>query len=271
MITRNRKIIFIILLIAIINAYTFEVTQAAETTSVLGGGVAINEILINPKGDPSGFDTDNNGTVDDLDEFIELYNTSSNTIDISGWELWDSLALNWYTFPGDADDGTTLLAPGAYAVVVAGVQSGGVLPTMTNPASLIFDAGEGSPAMNNTQDNVVLYDPGADKYIQLIYNGDGVDSPTLSYPGFSASAVLINSVIDFGNDEDGKSLTRYPSGDTNIVIHDSIPGGGNASPTVIHLDKFSQASSNPSIIFIFFALFLLIGLGSLHQFRKRLV
>ena len=224
--------------------------SGAETASVLGGGVCINEILINPKSAAVGFDTDGSGTPDDLDEFIELYNISSQPVDISGWELWDSGMMMWYAFPGTPNGGTTVLPAGAYAVVVAGVQSGGSLPSMTNPESLIFDAGAGSPAMNNTMDNVVLYNPGEDEYVQLLYNGDAVDDPTMSYTGFSPTAVRAGSVEDFGSDEDGKSLVRYPSGDTNVVVHDAIPGAGNASPTVVNLVNFETKQTDPGTYFI---------------------
>jgi len=233
------RFLAIVVLVVIATGALFNVVRSASTTAVLGNGVCINEILIDPSGDSANFDTDSNGTVDDLDEFLELYNSSNSTIDISGWEMWDSLALKWFIFPGNADDGTTLLVAGAYAVVVTKVQSGGQLPTMTNPDSLVFDANVGSAVMNNPMDNVVLYDPGEDEYIQLYYNGDGIDDPTSTYPGFSSTAVRVGSVEDFGYDEDGKSLTRYPSGDTNVVIHDSIPGAGNASPNAVRLDSFN--------------------------------
>lgn len=259
----------IVTIISIIGLSAHNAT-AASTPSILDGGVCINEILINPKSSTSGFDTDSNGAIDDLDEFIELYNLSTKNIDISGWELWDSLALNWYSFPGSPDDGTTLLKPGAYAVVVSGVQAGGSLPAMTNPDSLIFDAGLGSPTMNNTSDNVVLYDPGDDEYVQLLYNGDGPDDPTSSYPGFSSTAVRVSSIEDFGFDQDGVSLVRNPSGDSNIDKHTAIPGAGDASPTSIKLVKLNAFSSSNiktnQIILLGIIIMIITGL---RFFRKR--
>ena len=157
------KILTILFLVVLAPAGSVSTAQAASTTSVLGGGVAINEILVNPGGSTAEFDTDQNGTVEDRDEFFELYNLGSPTIDISGWELWDSGNLKWFTFPGSADSGTTLLLAGAYAVVIVGVQTGGSLPTMTNPDSLAFDAGKGSAILGNSGDNVVLYDTGDDE------------------------------------------------------------------------------------------------------------
>lgn len=267
----SQKITVASLVVIIILGISSGSARGASTTAVLDGGIAINEILIDPTGDTTSFDTDSSGAADDLDEFLELYNGSSSTIDISGWELWDSGTMLWFTFPGTPDGGTTTLAPGAYAVVVAGVQSGGSLPVMTNPASLIFNAGNGSQTMNNARDNVVLYDPGEDEYIQIFYNGDAVDDPTSSYTGFSSTAVRVGSVEDFGSDEDGKSLTRYPAGDTNVVVHDSIPGAGDASPTsvtVVRLSKPGDLGSRNVFLGMLLVLLALAGLGFI-LLRKR--
>lgn len=260
------KITVASLVITIILGINSVPALGASTTAVLGGGIAINEILIDPTGDTTSFDTDNSGAADDLDEFLELYNDSSSTIDISGWELWDSGVMLWYTFPGAPDSGTTTLAPDAYAVVVAGVQSGGSLPDMTNPNSISFNAGNGSPAMNNSGDNVVLYDPAENEYIQLLYNGDAADDPTSSYTGFSSTAVRVGSVEDFGSDEDGKSLTRYPSGDTNVVVHDSIPGAGDASPTSVTLHSLGQGRKLALLNVFLGVLLAALGLAGLGFF-----
>ena len=230
--------------------------KAADTAAVLGGGVCINEILPDPTGSP-GVDTDGNGIPANGDEFVELYNLSDSSVDISGWQLWDLGRGNWYTFPGDSDDGATVLTSGAYAVVVVEVQLGGSLPTMKNPNSLAFDAAWGSTGvLNNGGDNVVLYDPGEDKYIQLLYNGAAADDPN-SYDAPLASATRIGSIEDWGTYTDGKSLTRYPSGDTNVVKHESIPGADDASPTAIELTSFSATSKamSTSLVLLFLVLF----------------
>lgn len=237
-------------------------SKAADTAAVLGGGICINEVLPDPTDSP-GFDTDSNGTPDDGDEFVELYNLLGSSIDISGWQLWDSGKDNWYTFPGSPDDGTTVLPSDAYAVVVVGVQSGGSLPTMTNPDSLVFDNGSLSAVFNNTGDNVVLYDPGEDEYIQLRYNNDTEDNPPVDYSadGFSTTALRVGQVENWGADADGKSLTRYPSGDTNVVKHESIPGAGDASPTAIQLTFFTATSHKISSIWPGLIVVALLGIS----------
>ncbi|MGB7319022.1 MAG: lamin tail domain-containing protein [Planktotalea sp.] len=167
------------------------------------GGIVINEILVDPNG-ALNFDTDGNGTADATDEYIELYNTSGSPIDISGLELWDAGVGQWFVFPPG-----TILAAGGHAMVLSGVQAGGALPT-GDPGDLFFDAGRGSPLINNGGDNVTLYDPTNDEFVQATYNGDALDDPTLGasgYSGFSGTATRIGSGEDFGNDTDGQSCS----------------------------------------------------------------
>ncbi|MFQ6547109.1 Hint domain-containing protein [Aestuariibius sp. 2305UL40-4] len=192
----------------------------------LRGGLIINEVLVDPNSPGGGpeFDTDGNGTADNTDEFVELYNASDQPIDISGIELWDSAQGNWFTFPAG-----TILQPGARAVVVVGVQAGGSLPT-GGPDDLAFDAGSNGPILNNGGENIVLYDPAADTYISARYNGDALDDPTNSpgYNGFSTTATRIGNGEDFGNDIDGFSIQRFPDG-SDTFVNDQTPTPATAN------------------------------------------
>ncbi|MBT0959463.1 Hint domain-containing protein [Alphaproteobacteria bacterium KMM 3653] len=168
------------------------------------GGIAINEVLVDPNG-ALNFDTDGNGVAEATDEFVELVNTSSSAIDISGLELWDAGAGNYFTFPPG-----TVLQPGGHALVQTGVGAGGSLPA-TGPDDWAFDAGRGTAVFNNTGDNIIVYDPANDEYIAATYNGDTPDDPTAGaagYSGFSATATQSGSGEDMGNDTDGESLQR---------------------------------------------------------------
>ncbi|MEM7335675.1 MAG: ExeM/NucH family extracellular endonuclease [Chloroflexota bacterium] len=196
--------------------------SAADTTSVLAGGITINEVLADPNG-ANNFDTDGDGTAETDDEFVEIYNLSGSTIDIGGFELWDAGADLWFTFPSG-----TMLGAGNYAVVVGDIADGS-LPAVS-AGNLAFSSGSAN-GINNGGDNVVLYDPNNDEYIQIIFNGDAVDDPTAAgdYDGFSVTATLVGTVDDFGSDSDGISLVREPAGDTNVVQHNTI-SADNASP-----------------------------------------
>ncbi len=185
------------------------------------GGIVINEILVDPNG-ANNFDTDGNGTASATDEYIELVNTSNAAIDISGLQLWDQGVGNWFTFP----PGTTLQS-GGHAMVISGVQAGGSLPT-GGPDDLFFDAGRGSALINNGGDNVVVYDPTNDEYIQATYNGDALDDPTATYGGFSGTATRVGFGEDFGSDIDGFSIQRSPDG-SNTFVNNSTPTPGTTN------------------------------------------
>ncbi|MGJ8603831.1 MAG: Hint domain-containing protein [Marivita sp.] len=175
------------------------------------GGIAINEFLVDPNGATHNFDTDGNGSATGGDEFVELINFSGSAIDISGLELWDQGRDNWFTFPPG-----TILQAGAVAVVVRDVQPGGSLPPVTGN-NLAFNANYGSNVLNNPGDNVVIYDPSNDQYIQATYNGDPLLDPTTAsgFSGFSSTATRSGSGENFGNDIDGISLQRLGAGFTN--------------------------------------------------------
>lgn len=177
---------------------------------LLLGGIAINEVLVDPNG-ANNFDTDGNGVARGGDEFLELINTSGSAIDISGLELWDSGRDNWFTFPPG-----TILEAGAVAVVVRNVQNGGNLPAVAGD-NLAFDANYSSNVFNNGGDNLVVYDPANDEFIQATYNGDTLDDPTSGsgYSGFSSTATRVGSGENFGNDQDGFSIQRGGAGFTN--------------------------------------------------------
>jgi hypothetical protein len=185
------------------------------------GGIVINEVLIDPNG-VNNFDTDQNGRARGADEFIELYNTSTGAIDISGVELWDAGRDNWYTFPTG-----TVLQAGARVVVVRNVQNGGTLPSVTGD-DIALDANFGQNVFNNAGDNIVVYDPTNDEFIQATYNNDTLDDPTSGpgYSGFSATATRVGSGEDFGTDNDGRSIQRAPDG-TDDFVNDQVPTPGN--------------------------------------------
>ncbi len=186
--------------------------------STLLGGIAINEVLVDPNG-ANNYDTDGNGTAGNTDEFVELVNLSGSDINISGLELWDMGRGNWFTFPSG-----TILQSGAHAMVMTGVQAGGSLPT-GNPGDLFFDAGLGTAVINNGGDNIVVYDPGSDQYIAATFNGDPLDNPPTDYAGFSATATLSGLSEDFGTDMDGFSIQRAPDG-SSVFVNNVTPTPG---------------------------------------------
>src|SRR5438105_8920385 len=72
-------------------------TPGAANAPILGSDVVINELMFSPI---SG---------DDNDQYVELFNRSANTVDLSGWTLADAIS---FTFPTN-----TVVAPSNYIVV----------------------------------------------------------------------------------------------------------------------------------------------------------
>jgi hypothetical protein len=78
------------------------------TTIPLPSDVRLNEILPAPE----AIDWDGNGTANQRDEWIELYNGAPTAVDISGWVLADMMGDSpRYTIPAE-----TVLQPGEFAV-----------------------------------------------------------------------------------------------------------------------------------------------------------
>jgi predicted extracellular nuclease/PKD repeat protein len=198
--------------------------------------IVFNEVLADPNSASNNFDTDGDGIAETADEFVEIYNTSSRTLDVGGLQFWDAGSDNYFTVPN-----ATTLDANSFMVVVANI-AGGALPSVS--AGNHAYSANGSLSLGNTGDNLVLYDPAFDTYIQAIYNTNTIDTPvgnTTHYTGFSATATRIGSVFDFGSDTDGVSLALSEDGNmSNPVKHNTIgrgttlatPGSSNVEATL---------------------------------------
>jgi len=142
-------------------------------------GVVINEILSDPSGSTTNFDTDGDGMFETNDEFVELFNTSGVDVDISGWTLTDG-GGDTFIFPTG-----TIIPAGEHLVIVGGWSPG------TPPDHILV---EGSDfGLFNNGDNITL--------------SDGMTSAVASYGGDSTAGAE-----DFGAIGDGVSITRSPDG-----------------------------------------------------------
>ncbi len=146
--------------------------------------VIINELLADP---PSGITGDANhdgvGSTTQ-DEFVELLNLSSSPINISGWFINDAISKR-HTFPV----GTTMLAY-QYLTIF-----GGGSPNL--PGINFQLASSGTLSLNNTNEQVFLYDQGGHLIDHVSYGAEG------------------------GKDQ---SLVRFPEGTgSQFALHASIP------------------------------------------------
>ena len=165
-------------------------------------GIVINEILANPDSSVAASDVDGDGSFENDDEFVELYNTGDSPIDIGGWTLnTNDNNAPLITFPA----GTTIPV-GGYLVIMGDWDG-----SNPQPSNFISLDTNGQSFLDNG-DEIILSN-GTDT-IAAIYNGGQNDSQ------------LPDGVTpeDFGNIPDGSSVQRSPDGSDNIVVANPTPG-----------------------------------------------
>ena len=135
---------------------TFELTIEDNDVGA-GSALVINEFMADPNGD-TDTDLNGDGTADSGDEFVEIYNSGSQAVDLSGYQLDDEAEGGGapYTFP----EGTEL-APGAYAVVIG----------EANGRSFGSFTASGVPSLNNGGDDIRLVAPSGTPVAEVTYSG----------------------------------------------------------------------------------------------------
>ncbi|MCW5314447.1 DUF11 domain-containing protein [Nostoc sp. KVJ3] len=188
-----------------------------DTASPNVGKVIINEVLYSE----TGTATNTN------DEFIELYNPSSSSVDLSGFKLADGhLTANdtdntngfTYIFP----NGTTLQS-GKYAVIWIGDNNANHQAT-----GAAFQAWLGqTPKLNNSGDDIWLYDNN-DKIIDYMAYGSGGEINT---PPASILNLWDNTYqSSLAGANPGQSISLTPNGnDTNVSACWEATTSNNAS------------------------------------------
>ncbi len=167
---RNAPILLIALLLTVVS-----VSQADAF-------IMINEILADPPSGAAG-DANQDGTTSSTrDEFVELFNPDTETVDISAWTLEDSVKVR-HEFPA----GTILGANGILVVFGGGDP---VLPGIDWQV-----ASTGSLSLNNTSDAVILRDP---------------------------LGVIIDQIAYGSEAGHNQSLTRAPEGSINPLIQHTL-------------------------------------------------
>jgi hypothetical protein len=136
-------------------------------------------------------------------EYIELYNPTSQNINIVGWLLSETGGST-----SMADTCSAIIKPGMYAVIAADSTIYTAFPYLANPDSTqkVFLAG--SLGLNNEADLVKI----ADVYrtmIDSVYYSDNWYNPNL--PGSGRSLEKINPMLN-GNDGKSWSSCTYPNG-----------------------------------------------------------
>ncbi|MHA7627322.1 lamin tail domain-containing protein [Corallococcus sp. M7] len=164
------------------NASRFDMIPGRVWFTRTAPRVIINEVLANEPALPGGT----------AHEFVELYNTGTAPMDLSGWTLWD--ALN----PQHVFAAGTVLQPGRPLVVFGGPAG---FPAGT-PDTVA--ASSGTLALNNASDTVQLKLP----------DGGGVDR------------------VEYFSTVDAVSINRSPdlTPDAGFVLHTTLTPGLQSSP-----------------------------------------
>jgi hypothetical protein len=122
--------------------------DAMLQTAVRPGSIAVNEVMYAP-GAPEP-------------EWVELVNTRADTVDLRGWSVSDNQSGS----PRPISAASLPLAPGAL-LVLTGDSLGLREARSAIPSRIVAVAG--FPALNNTGDGVVLFDPGGSRVDSMGY------------------------------------------------------------------------------------------------------
>lgn len=145
----------------------------------------------------AGGDANGDGTRSSRwDEFVELYNSGTQPIDLSAYQLIEREGVPFFTFPLNST-----IAPGQFAVVFGG----GDTTTFTNipPGTLVysveivdpnsgFSNGLGKSNLSNTSDRVMLVNPLlADTLFELYWGGPDVSPGAQPIAPFTSHAIYM--------------------------------------------------------------------------------
>lgn len=159
-----------------------------------GPSIVLNEVLYDPSN--SGLLGDANGDgvyVQDEDEFIELLNTGSQPLDVSGWKVYDATALSSATprhvFPAGS------VIPSGTALVLFG----GGTPTGSFGGALVQTTTTGAMNLNNAGDVLTITD--------------------------AQDSVMITFDVTPYSDNPNESYTRSPDITGEFIQHSTVGSG----------------------------------------------
>lgn len=167
--------------------------------------IEITEIMY----DASGTDTNH--------EWIEVYNTSSASIDLSEWYFFSN-----NTKHGLVPESSSALGPGSYAVIVQNTQN--FLSDWPNYSGIIFDSSWSG--LNNEEDSISMKDPDLNIVSPVTY------SSSMGATGDGNSLQKINSEF--------KSSSPTPGSENVLSSNDSSGNTNNDS------DSSSKSTSSGS-------------------------
>lgn len=200
--------------------------------------LVFNEILADPGPDTSGLgngdangDGVRNGTED---EFIEIYNTSSSSVNMENYFIEDGFGVR-HVFPG----GGLSIVPGNSFITVFG---GG---TPTGISGVVQTATSGALGLNNTGDTVTLKNTSGNIVLQYTYGSEGGNDHSIARnPDFVGSFVEYTSI--------GGNTGNFSPGTINdeslLSTKDSQIEGFSFYPNPTSLGYVNISSKNGEIV-----------------------
>lgn len=182
----------------------------SSATHYSAGDLIINEIMAGPlSGDA---------------EYVELYNPTSQTINIVGWLYSETGSTK-----GISDTCAAMIKPGSYVVIASDTTIYNTYSYLRTPDSTQKVFIIGSLGLNNDGDLVKISDVFRTK-IDSVYYSDNWYNPNL--PGSGRSLEKINPSLN-GNDGKNWSSCTYPNGGSpglrNSIFTNMQPGGGQVT------------------------------------------
>lgn len=195
--------------------------------------LVINEILADPAGDITG-DANGDGTRDGSeDEFVELYNIGSSSLDISGYTIEDGFGTR-HTFPA-----STIVPANSFITVFGG-------GTPTGIPGIVQVASEGQLGLNNGGDDVIVKNGSGVVVVSFTYSG-ATDQSVARSPDFTGAFVDHSSIIGnggalFSPGLENDDATLSSGGDLTAASFSIYPNPTNGGEITISSSK-SEAIS----------------------------
>lgn len=194
--------------------------------------LVINEILADPAGDISG-DANGDGTRDGSDdEFVELYNIGSSSLDISGFTIEDGFGLR-HTFPA-----STVVPANSFITVFGG-------GTPTGISGLVQVASEGQLGLNNGGDDVIVKNGSGVVVVAYTYAG-ATDQSVGRNPDFTGAFVDHSTIsgnggalFSPGQENDDPSLSTNEFDSSSFSIYPNPTNTGSVTITSANSDAMN--------------------------------
>lgn len=192
----------------------------------------INEIQADP--DATNGDANGDGVVDtSQDEFVELVNTSSSSIDISGFTISDAVQVRHTFAPG------TVVSAGAAVVVF-----GGGTPTGSFGGAVVVTASSNALGLNNGGDTIMLSDASGTPLLTESYGSSAGNNQSIARDpdltgGFVQHSTIVSNPVLFSPGLRNTDGTPFVQG-TGVTTSSTVGWRLLSSPVSQTVDDLAQ-------------------------------